>query len=189
MEVSHLAKTVFWWFPWKKTCFSHMRGVCNTSAGQWGVREGGRDAAVWRPSPWQQLNEWEFQGGVKCITVHHVFLYILSESTDYIIWTRGNIMMETNVLGCCLLSSICRRGSVRDIGNGIWNTSFLLWVAQIHLQWCLLRTLQFWEIAAFPSCSHHHNLPLSSPPPGRKIRHFMRKNMPQWAKLWFFAFL
>lgn len=54
---------------------------------------------------------------------------------------------------------------------------FLLWVAQKRLQWCLLRTLRFWEIVAFPFCSHHHNLPLSSPPPGRKIKHsrFMRR--------------
>lgn len=50
-------------------------------------------------------------------------------------------------------------------------TLLLLWVALIRLQWCLWRTLRFWEIVAFPSCSHHHNLPLSSPPPGRKKQH------------------
>lgn len=47
-------------------------------------------------------------------------------------------------------------------------TLFLLWVALIRLQWCLLRTLRFWVTVAFPSCSHHHSLPLSLPPPGRK---------------------
>lgn len=59
---------------------------------------------------------------------------------------------------------------------------FLLWVAQKRLQWCLLRTLRFWEIVAFPFCSHHHNLPLSSPPPGRKIKHsrFMRRRKKTW---------
>lgn len=37
----------------------------NTSA-----REGG--GAAWRPSPWQQLNKGELQGGVKWITVCYV---------------------------------------------------------------------------------------------------------------------
>lgn len=55
---------------------------------------------------------------------------------------------------------------------------FLLWVAQIHLQWCLLRTLQFWETVASPSYPPHRSLPLSSPPPGRN--HTTRV----WAKIW-----
>lgn len=61
-------------------------------------------------------------------------------------------------------------------------TLFLLWVAQIRLQWCLLRTLRFWVTVAFPSCSRHHSLPLSLPPPGRK--HMTQASMWQIQISW-----